>query len=209
MQRACARIHTHVRKRVDGLFVSRELENAFQRISRDASVLETRLFVEKRELLCYGFYTLSAPVSFEFVSTELCTSFSLDVGILMTERGLILFSFCSTIRFVDYLEINYKLNYYLENARCIIGNIVLKKGYIDTERRRINCSLKIIILFNYLNEQRKRIIFDVLNKKISHNPEKILFILHLILFLREIIIFFNMNILFIKKRFFYLKYLIS
>lgn len=130
VQRACARIHTHVRKRVDGLFVSRELENAFQRISRDASVLETRLFVEKREFLCYGFYTLSAPVSFEFVSTELCTSFSLDVGILMTERGLILFSFCSTIRFVDYLEINYKLNYYLENARCIIGNniSILKEG---------------------------------------------------------------------------------
>lgn len=99
--------YTRVRKRVDGLFVSRELENAFQRIPRDGSVLETGLFVEKRELLCYGFYTLSAPISFP---TELCASFSLDVGILMTERGLILFSFRS-IRFVDYFEINYKLNY--------------------------------------------------------------------------------------------------
>lgn len=99
--------YTRVRKRVDGLFVSRELENAFQRIPRDGSVLEAGLFVEKRELLCYGFYTLSAPISFP---TELCASFSLDVGILMTERGLILFSFRS-IRFVDYFEINYKLNY--------------------------------------------------------------------------------------------------
>lgn len=33
----------------------------------------------------------------------------------MTERGLILFSFRS-IRFLDYFEINYKLNYYLENG---------------------------------------------------------------------------------------------
>lgn len=63
--------------------------------------------------ILYG--SFSPALSFEFVSTELCASFSLDVGILMTERELILFSFRS-IRFLDYFEINYKLNYYLENG---------------------------------------------------------------------------------------------
>lgn len=46
------------------LFVSRELENAFQRIPRDSSVLKTGLFVEKRELLCYtDFIRLFQPRS--------------------------------------------------------------------------------------------------------------------------------------------------
>lgn len=39
------------------------------------------------------------------------------------------------------------------------------------ERRRMNCSLKVIILFNYLNERRKRIVFDVLKKYIAQSIE--------------------------------------
>lgn len=39
------------------------------------------------------------------------------------------------------------------------------------ERRRMNYSLKVIILFNYLNERRKRIVFDVLKKYIAQSIE--------------------------------------
>lgn len=39
------------------------------------------------------------------------------------------------------------------------------------ERRRMNCSLKVIILFNYLNERRKRIVSDVLKKYIAQSIE--------------------------------------
>lgn len=35
----------------------------------------------------------------------------------------------------------------------------------------MNCSLKVIILFNYLNERRKRIVFDVLKKYIAQSIE--------------------------------------
>lgn len=62
--RVHTRIRTHVRKRVDAFVCSRELENAFQRIPRDDSVLKTGLFVEKRELLCYtDFIRLFQPRS--------------------------------------------------------------------------------------------------------------------------------------------------